>query len=146
MIFGLLLTGLLLMAAALKGNEHALGQLLANDLIGTDGFIAWIFAIIAIGAIGYIPGLETASNYLLVLLLTVVILRNGGVWSNLQLALVQASASGPAPSEAPPPTTADQSSSSSGSGSGSSSGSSSGSGASTAVAALSTVAEIAAFL
>lgn len=125
MIFGLLLLGLLLIAVALKGTEHELGQRLQDDLLGADGFIAWIFAIMAIGALGYVPGLETASNYLLVLLMVVILVRNGGVWSQLQTALQQASAAGPAPSVAPQRTTADGSSGSSGSSSASGNSSSS---------------------
>ncbi len=142
MIFGLLLLGLLLMASALKGNEHELAQRFQADLLGTDGFIAWIFAILAIGAIGYIPGLETASNYLLALLMTVVLVRNGGVWSQLQIALQQASAAGPAPSIAPQATSLDPAPQKSG-GSGSGSGSSSSGGDSTA-STLSTIGEVAA--
>jgi len=142
MIFGLALIGLLLIASALKGTEHELAQRFQTDLLGADGFIAWIFAILAIGALGYVPGLETVSNYLLALIMVVVVVRNGGIWTQFQAALQQASAAGPAPSIAPKATSADGSGSSGSGGSSSSSGSS---GASTAVAALSTIAEIAAF-
>jgi hypothetical protein len=143
MIIGLAIIGLLLIAVALKGTEHELAQRLQADLLGTDGFIAWIAAIVALGAVGYIPGLETASNYLLALLMVVVVVRNGGIWAQLQTALQAASAAGPAPSVAPRATTLDPQSSSSGGGSGGSSGSSD---ASTAISTVATIAEVAAVL
>lgn len=153
MIFGLLLMGLLLMSVALKGTEHELGQRLQMDLLGQDGFIVWIFAILAIGALGYVPGLETASNYLLALVMVVVLVRNGGVWSQLQNALQMASGAGPAPSIAPKPITADggsnqsgQGGSGGGSGGGSSSSSSGGDSTSSTISEIATVAEIAAVL
>lgn len=134
MIFGLIMLGLLLIAVALKGTERELGQLIQSDMLGQDGFIVWIFAILALGAVGYIPGLETTSNYLLALLMTVVLLRNGGVWSQLRIALQEASAAGPAPSTIPP----------SGSSSGSSGGSASSGGGNSAASTVATVATIAA--
>lgn len=145
MIFGLILLGLLLMDTAIKGTQHELGQQLQSDLIGANGFIVWIFAILAIGAIGYIPGLKTASNYLLALLLTVVVIRNGGVFQQFQAALQQASQGGPAPSIAPKPTSLDSSGSSSGGSSSSSSSDGSDSTAST-VSTIATIAEVAAVL
>lgn len=149
MLFGLALMGMLLIASALKGTEHELGQQLQSDLIGSNGFIVWIFAILAIGAIGYVPGLETVSNYLLALVMVVVVVRNGGIWSQAQLALQQASKAGPAPSIGPLKTSVDNAGSSSGSGAGGSSsggsgGGSSGGGDSTA-STVSTVMEVAQF-
>lgn len=144
MIFGLLLMGLLLMSVALKGTEHELGQRLQMDLLGQDGFIVWIFAILAIGALGYVPGLETASNYLLALVMVVVLVRNGGVWSQLQNALQMASGAGPAPSIAPKPITADGQQQSGKSGQGSSGGGSSSSGGDSTASTLSTIGEVAA--
>lgn len=146
MIFGLILLGLLLMDTAIKGTQHELGQQLQSDLIGANGFIVWIFAILAIGAIGYIPGLKTASNYLLALLLTVVVIRNGGVFQQFQTALQQASQSGPAPSIAPKPTSLDSSGSSSSGGSSSSSSSGGGDSTASTVSTIATIAEIAAVL
>jgi hypothetical protein len=102
MIAGLILIGLMLIATALKNTQHELGQQFQTDLLGQDGFIAWAGAIMAIGAIGYIPGLRTASRYLLVLLGVVMVIRNGGVFANAEAALQGASAAGPAPSVVSP--------------------------------------------
>lgn len=97
MVAGLLVIGLVLIASALKNTQHELGEQVQADILGTDGFLAWAGAILAIGAIGYIPGLRTSSRYLLLLLGTVMVVRNQGVFSQVQQALVTASAAGPAP-------------------------------------------------
>jgi hypothetical protein len=138
MITGVLIIGALLVATGLKGTENKLGQQLANDILGTQGFIVWALAICLVGAIGYIPGLESASLWLLALLFTVILVRNAGVWNNLQQAILQASGQGASPGTAPVPAQ------STGGGSGGSGGGSSG--ASTAASAIGTIATIAAFL
>lgn len=126
MIFGIGIIGLLLIASAMRNTEHELGQLIQGDFLGTGGFITWAGAILAIGALGYLPELRTPSRYMLGLLATVLIVRNGGVWDQAQASLQQASAAGPAPPIATPLTSADKSASPGGSGSSSGSSSSSG--------------------
>lgn len=124
MIAGLLAIGIILIASGLKGTNHALGQQVQADLLGQGGFLTWACAVMAIGALGYLPGLRTPSRYLLALLVVVVIVRNGGVWANAQSALQQASIQGPAPPVAIP----DPAGSSGGGGGGGSGGSGGGGG------------------
>jgi hypothetical protein len=107
MIFGLLVLGTLLIASGLKGTEHKLGQQIANDMLGTDGFIGWIAAFGAIGALGYIPKLEQPSRYMLALLIVVIVVRNGGVFQNAMQAIQGAAANGPAQSVETSPTSLD---------------------------------------
>lgn len=96
MIAGLLTIGLILVASALKGTEHELGARVQADLLGSQGFITWALAIVGIGCIGWIPGLEKTSRYLLALLLVALVVKNGGLFANVQQALQQASQAGPA--------------------------------------------------
>jgi hypothetical protein len=117
MIFGLLVLGTLLIASGLKGTEHKLGQQIANDMLGTDGFIGWIAAFGAIGALGYIPKLEQPSRYMLALLIVVIVVRNGGVFQNAMQAIQGAAASGPAQSVQTSPTSLDNAGGSSSGGS-----------------------------
>lgn len=137
MIAALFFIGLILISSALKNTQHELGEQVQRDLLGPQGFIGWALAIIAIGLIGYVPGLQKTSRYLLILLATVCIVRNGGLWANVQTAVEGASTAGPAPSVPsqtvpnPPQAAANSNSSSSGS-----------SGASTALGVLGTVAKI----
>lgn len=107
MIVGLLIVGVLLISSGLKGTEHELGQQLAGDMLGTQGFIGWIAAIAVIGGLGYIPTLETPSRYLLALLLVVIVLRNGGVFQQAQQAIQSAAFQGPAHSVQTLPTSID---------------------------------------
>jgi hypothetical protein len=138
MVAGLICIGLILIATALKNTQHEFGAALQRDVLGTGGFLTWAAAIMAIGAIGYLPEMRTPSRYMLALLGVVIVVRNGGVWANAEAGLQQASQLGPAPSLPAPAVSAG-----SGSGSGSGSGGSSGGGDSTA-STLGTVAEVAA--
>jgi len=135
MVIGIIIVGLMLLSAGLKGTEHELGQQLQNDLLGSSGFIGWALAIIGLGAIGYIPIFEKASKYLLLLLFIVIVVRNGGIFQQFQGAVQDAVATGPAPAVTPVPL---------GSGSGSGSSSASGSGASGALSSLASIGMMAA--
>lgn len=121
----MLIIGLVLVSTALKNTQHEFAQQLQTDVLGTGGFLTWAAAILAIGAIGYLPGLRTASRYLLALLGVVIVVRNGGVFGNAQTALQQAISAGPAPAIPAPSGSSGSSSSSSSSGSSGSSGDSS---------------------
>lgn len=97
MIYAILLIGLAMVTAGLKGTGHELGQQLQSDLIGSGGFVLWIAAVLTIGALGFIGPLRQTSRYLIVLLGVVLVLRNGGIWQAAQQALSDASTIGPAP-------------------------------------------------
>lgn len=120
MIVGILIAGFLLIATALQNTQSELAALLQRDLLGKQGFFLWLAAVVSLGAIGYVPGLERTSRNLILLLLVVVVLRNGGIWANAQAALQGASQAGPAPSAInPAPQQSSSGASSGGSGGGS---------------------------
>lgn len=144
MIFAIIITGILLIVSALKNTQHKLGEQLALDVLGKDGFLLWAICILAIGAIGWIPGLKPASRNLLWLLLVVILVRNGGIWANAETALQSASALGPAPSVAPKPLASQSSGSATTSAANGSA--SSGGGSDSTLSTIETVAAIAAFL
>lgn len=98
MLPAIFVIGLVLISTGLKNTQHKLGEQLQRDLLGPNGFIAWAAAVIAIGCLGYIPGLRQSSRYLLLLLAVVMVVRNPGIFANVQTALVGASKLGPAPS------------------------------------------------
>lgn len=116
MIFALIVGGLILCTTSLRGTQHEFGDLLQKDILGADGFLAWIAAIVAIGCVGYLPGMKMPSRYLLILLGVVMVVRNSGVFSQAQLALQTASGAGPAPAIAGPGTSASGSGAQGGSG------------------------------
>lgn len=102
-----LIIGLAIAVTAFRGTYGQFGTLVAKDFTGSNSFLVWIGAIIAIGLLGYIPGLEKPSRLMIALLLLVVFLKNGGVFdkfkqavSTAQPAAAQptvAKVSGPAP-------------------------------------------------
>lgn len=117
MLIALLIIGLMLISTSLQNTQHELGRQLQLDFLGSGGFLAWAAGIMAIGAIGLIPGLRSPSRYLLALIGVVFVVSNQGIFSGLQAALQGISASGPAPSIPAPQIATGNASQSSGTGS-----------------------------
>lgn len=73
MPFAILLIGAILIVVAFNNSFSALATELETDV---PGYFKWAAAIVAILALGYIPGLKTPSRWLLGLVLVVVLLKN----------------------------------------------------------------------
>jgi hypothetical protein len=73
MPFVILFLGLLLVIVAYQGTHTQLLAALKQDL---PGFFKWAVAISAIMGLGYVPGLQKPSRYLLGLVLIVIFLAN----------------------------------------------------------------------
>lgn len=100
-----IIIGAILLIAAVRGTEkdsapgandgQGLWGLLKNDFEpGQKGnFLAWFAAILAIGAIGYIPHMEGISTMLLAIVIVVLLLESnqsgGGVFQQLADAVTQ---------------------------------------------------------
>lgn len=69
----ILFIGVILVVTAIRDTQGSLFSALGTDV---PGFVVWAAAIIAIGAIGFIPGLKPVSKGLLALVLIVIVLRN----------------------------------------------------------------------
>jgi hypothetical protein len=85
-----LVIGVVMLTSAVRGTvdtPNGLIPLLKSDFEGKNNFVYFIGAFLLIGGIGYIPQMKTLSRYVLSLVLIVIILKNGGVWSNLITAL-----------------------------------------------------------
>lgn len=100
MPFALLVIGLLLVVAGYRNTLPQLGSALAKDFSGTNNFFFWMAGIGAVGALGYIPKLETFSRLFIGLLIVVMALRNGGFFNQFENALATAQA--PASASAAP--------------------------------------------
>jgi hypothetical protein len=74
MSFPLLFTGVLLLAAGIRGTQNDLFALVKRDFTGPANFFYWLLVIGAIGAIGYIRPLRPLSRGFLVLLVVVIAL------------------------------------------------------------------------
>lgn len=91
MPFIFLFIGILLLVSGLRntatvGNPN-LVTLIKGDFTGTDNFIYWVIAIMVIGALGYIDELKGLSISLLVLVIIVLFLSNGGFFTKFQQAI-----------------------------------------------------------
>jgi hypothetical protein len=73
MPFLLVLIGAVLLLAAVRNTAGDLGNALAQDV---PGYLKWALAIVAVGALGWVPGMRTVSRWLLALVLVVVVLKN----------------------------------------------------------------------
>jgi hypothetical protein len=87
MPFILLAIAIILIIAALNDKIGALGTQISTDITATQGgvsFVAWFAAIVVIGLLGYIPGLQGFSRALMVLVITVIVVKGGtGFFSKL---------------------------------------------------------------
>ncbi|MDE2104808.1 MAG: hypothetical protein KGL39_46655 [Patescibacteria group bacterium] len=71
----IVIVGLILIVSAIRGTTGDLATNLSADITG--GFVKWLAAIIAIGALGYVPALKEPSRYLIALVAVVVFLTTG---------------------------------------------------------------------
>lgn len=74
MILVLILIGSILVVAAIRDRQGDLFTALKQDV---PAFGTWAAAIIALGVIGFVPGLKPVSRGLLALVLVVLIVNNG---------------------------------------------------------------------
>lgn len=77
MAFALLIIGIFLLVSAVKGTQGDLFNLIQVDFQGQGNFVYWFVAILAIGALGYIPKLKPISVGLLTLVIAVLVLKKG---------------------------------------------------------------------
>lgn len=73
MILIALAIGIILIVAAVRNSQAALFDALKTDV---PGYVVWAAAIVAVGAVGWVPGLRPVSRGLLALVILVIILRN----------------------------------------------------------------------
>jgi hypothetical protein len=73
MPFLLILIGAVLIVAAYRNTYGQLATALETDV---PAFATWGLAIVAVGALGWIPGMRQVSRWLLALVLVVIVLRN----------------------------------------------------------------------
>lgn len=89
MSYALIVIGLALTIAGVRGTHNDLLALVRNDLSGQNSFLWWLVAVGGIGAIGYVPSLRGVSHAFLALILVVLILSNRGVFEQFTSAITQ---------------------------------------------------------
>ncbi len=68
-----LIIGVVLIVAAIRNSQGDLFSALATDV---PAYFVWAAAIVAVGALGYVPGLKPVSRGLLALIILVIFLHN----------------------------------------------------------------------
>ena len=112
MAFALLIIGITLVVAAVRGTHLNLIQLIWGDFTGPANFWYWIAALLLVGMIGYIPKLKALSDGLLVIIILSLLLARsnpkepeGGFFKQLTDALgTTKNASSSSPSSTATPT------------------------------------------
>lgn len=91
MPFVLIVIGVILLVTAIQGTTGQLGSMLRQDVFpgGGKGYLYWFVAIFLIGAIGYEPKLRPISRGLLVLVVLVLLISQGGFFAKFSQALGQ---------------------------------------------------------
>jgi hypothetical protein len=79
--------GASVLVSAIRGSQNELFQLLSADV---PAVAEQVGAIVLIGLLGYIPGMQTPSRALLALVIIVVLLDEQGAWSAVQQTLATA--------------------------------------------------------
>lgn len=77
-----IILGAVLVVIALRGTEYEFGDQLESDF-GQTAFWSWAAAILFLGALGYVPALRRVSQYSVGLVVLVMVLRNGGLFTQL---------------------------------------------------------------
>jgi hypothetical protein len=87
MPFALTVIGLLLIVTGVRNTYAQFGAQVQRDVMGDKGFIRWIIALGAVGAIGYVKDLRTFSHYFMALILISMVLSNQGFFQKFQAAI-----------------------------------------------------------
>jgi hypothetical protein len=77
MPFVLLIAGATLLIVAVRNTQDDLFSLLKGDFTGPNNFVYWVFSLLVIGALGYIPKLKPISIAFLSLVILVLFLTKG---------------------------------------------------------------------
>lgn len=92
MPFALIVIGIVFIIAGVRGKASLLYSTLKNEFTGSNNYVIWGAAIIAVGAIGYIPQLQKFSRAMLALVIIVLLLSHSGFFAMLKSYLPNSSA------------------------------------------------------
>ena len=87
MSYALIVIGLALTIAGVRGTHDDLLALIRGDLTGDNSFLWWLVAVGAVGALGYIPAMKGVSHAFLALILVVLVLSNRGIFEQFTAAI-----------------------------------------------------------
>ncbi len=82
MPIAVILLGAICIDLAFRGTEHEFAAQLGKDF-GGGQFVAWLAAMVFLGALGYVPALRKLSDLSMALVIVVLVLKNGGLLTQL---------------------------------------------------------------
>jgi len=91
MPFALVTLGLLMIVTGARDTYKQFGEQVTSDFTGSGGFLYWVAAIGAVGALGYVPSLRTFSRVFMGLIIIALVLnkKNSNLFANITAALQQ---------------------------------------------------------
>lgn len=81
MPLALLVIGIVFLAAAIRGTQKELFEVLKDDFTGPNNFLVWGLAFFVIGAIGYYRPLKPLSSAFMVLVVLGLFVSNRGFFA-----------------------------------------------------------------
>jgi hypothetical protein len=90
----LIFVGVIMIVLAFRGTEREFATQLKTDF-GGGQFVAWFAAVTILGGLGLVPQLRTLSNLSMALVIIVLVLRNGGLFTNLAAVIEHPPAAAP---------------------------------------------------
>jgi hypothetical protein len=87
MPFALVIVGVILLIAGIRGQIGNLASLIKSDFTGSGNYIYWVVAILAVGSVGYVKKLQPISDAFLALVLIVLMLANKGFFAQFMSGL-----------------------------------------------------------
>lgn len=96
MPFVMIISGIVLIIAAVRNTQQDLYFLLAHDFTGPNNFIYWTLAILVIGSIGYIPRLKPVSDgFLILVILALFLTKKTGFFDMFQKQIASTQSANP---------------------------------------------------
>lgn len=85
MPFLLILVGIALMGAVLRGQEDRLFQVLRDDFTGSNNFVAWMMAIIILGVVANtFEAARPLAEGFVILVVVALLVSNQGFWEKFK--------------------------------------------------------------
>lgn len=87
MPFLFIVVGVVMLVSAVRNTNGQIVTLIKGDFTGKGNFFYWTAAMGVLGGLGYVPQLRTLSRWFMALVIVVLFLKNGGVFSQFVAAI-----------------------------------------------------------
>lgn len=103
MPFVLVAIGLMAVIIGVRGRQNDAINLLRDEFTGPQNFLTWLFAISAVGSLGYVPVFKDISRWFIALIFVVMLFTsNRGFFDQLSAQLLNRAERPPSPNPTDP--------------------------------------------